>query len=111
MVTAGATAGVATPALATVVHQVVFLVGGPGHVVFLGLLLAGIAVTSLLARQLPRGLAGAMLAVAVVAELSTLSLVVEPLGVLVAIGRFGGMAALVAAGALLPTRRPAPRAA
>lgn len=108
MVTAGATAGIATPALATVVHQVVFLVGGPGHVVFLGLLLAGIAVTSLLARQLPRGVAGAILAVAVVAELSTLSLVVEPLGVLVAIGRFGGMAALVVAGVLLPTRRPAP---
>lgn len=107
MFTAGATAGVATPALASVVHQVVFLVGGPGHVVFLGLLLAGIAVTSLLARQLPRGVAGAMLAVAVVAELSILSLVVEPLGVLVAIGRFGSMAALVAAGVLLPTRHPA----
>ena len=111
MVTAGATADVATPALATVVHQVVFLVGGPGHVVFLGLLLASIAVTSLLARQLPRGLAVAMLAVVVVAALSTMSLVVEPLGVLVAIGRIGGMAAMVAAGALLPTRRPAPRPA
>lgn len=111
MVTAGVTAEVVTPALATVVHQVIFLLGGPGHVVFLGLLLAGIAVTSLVARQLPRALAGTMLAVAVAAELSTLALVVEPLGVLVAIGRFGGMATLVAAGALLPTRRAAPRPA
>lgn len=76
-----------------------------------GLMPAGVAVTSLLARQLPRGVAGTMLAVAVVAELSILSLVVEPLGVLVVVGRFGGMAALVAAGALLPTRRAAPHAA
>lgn len=107
MVTAAATTDVASPAIAAVVHQLIFLVGGPGHVVFLGLLLAGIAVTSLLSRQLPRSLAGVMVAVAVLAEVSTLSLVIEPLGVLVAIGRFGGMATLFAAGALLPTRRPA----
>lgn len=105
MVAAAATADGGTPATATLVHQLVFLTGGPGHVVFLGLLLAGIAVTSLLARQLPAWLCWAMLAIAAAAELATLSLVIQPLGVLVAVGRFGGMAALIAAGASLPVTR------
>lgn len=105
MVTAAATADVASPAIAAVVHQLTFLVGGPGHVAFLGLLLAGIGVTSLLDRQLPRWLCWTTLAVAVAAELATLSLAIEPLSALVAIGRFGGMAALITVGALLPNRR------
>lgn len=103
MVTAAATADAATPATATLVHQVVFLTGGPGHVVFLGLLLAGIAITSMLARQLAAWLCWAMLAIAAAAELATLSLAIQPLGVLVAVGRFGGMAALIAAGVALPS--------
>lgn len=93
------------PATAALVHRLVFVIGGPGHVTFLGLLLAGIAVTALVARLLPKWLCGAMLAVAVVAELATLALVVQPLGFLVALGRFGGMAVLLTAGALLPVRR------
>lgn len=105
MVTAAATAETAGPATATLAHQLVFLAGGPGYVVFLGLLLASIAVTGLLSRHLPPWLGWAMLTVAAAAELATLSLAVEALGVLVAVGRFGGMAVLVAAGAVLPTRR------
>lgn len=107
MVTAGASGPAATPATAAILHQLVFVVGGAGYAVFLGLLLAGIAVTSLLPRQLPRWLCWTTLAIAAAAELSTLSLAIEPLSVLVAVGRFGGMLALIAAGALLPNRRPA----
>lgn len=107
MVTAGATGPAATPATATILHQLVFVVGGAGYAVFLGLLLAGIAVTSLLARQLPRWLCWTTLAIAVAAELSTLSLAIEPLSALVAVGRFGGMAVLIAAGVVLPNRRAA----
>lgn len=88
-------------------HGLAFTTGGAGTVVFLGLLLAGIAVTTLFARLLPRWLCWATLIVAVVSELATLSLAVPALTVLLAIGRFGGMAALIAAGAQLPTRRPA----
>lgn len=111
MVSAAATAHVATPATATLAHQLVILAGGPGHVAFLGLLLAGIAVTSLLAGHLPAWLCWAMLAIAAAAELATLSLAVEPLGFLVAVGRFGGMAALVAAGVALPVTRRSREAA
>jgi hypothetical protein len=85
----------------------VFLVGGPGHVVALGLLVAGIAVPSLIMRLLPRPLAWAGLAIAVVAELSTLTLVTPNLAILLPIARFPALVWLVAAGVLLPRRRRA----
>jgi hypothetical protein len=86
----------------------IFLVGGPWHVVALGLLVAGIAVPSLTIGLLPRPLAWAGLANAVVAELSTLTLVSPKLAILVPFGRFPALVWLVAAGALLP-RRPRAR--
>lgn len=85
-----------------------FATGGPGHVVFLGLLIAGIAVPALIGRLLPRWLAIAGLALAVVAELSTIALLSEPAALLLPIARFGGLAWLIATAALLPARRPTP---
>lgn len=82
-----------------------FAAGGPGHVVPLGLLLAGIAVPGLLAGLLPRWLAWAGLAVAAVAELATLSLLVEGAAYLLPVARFAGLAWLIVAGFRLPLYR------
>jgi hypothetical protein len=82
-----------------------FLTGGVAHVVPLGVLLAGIAVPALIVRLLPRPVAWAGLFIAVIAELSTLSLVFPALAILLPLARFPALIWLVVAGALLPTRR------
>ena len=82
-----------------------FLTGGVAHVVPLGLLLAGISVPALIVRLLPRPVAWAGLIIAVIAELSTLSLIVPALAILLPIARFPALIWLVVAGALLPTQR------
>jgi hypothetical protein len=76
-------------------------------VVGLGLFVAGLAVPTLILGLLPRWLAWIGLLVAVLSELSFLSMTVEPLQVLLPIGRFGGLAWLIAAGFLLPRSRAA----
>jgi len=86
-------------------QDLTFLTGGVMHVVFLGLLVAGIAVPGWLVGLLPRPLAFGGLAIAVVAELSTLSLVWQPLTVLVPAGRFPALLWLIAAAILLPHKR------
>ena len=83
-----------------------FLTGGPAHVVFLGLLVAGIAVPALLLGLLPRAVAVVGLVIAAVAELSFFSLAVPALSLLIPLARFPGLVWLVVAGFLLPSRRP-----
>jgi hypothetical protein len=95
----------ADTALVRAVYYLVFLTGGTGHVVALGLLIAGIAVPSLILGLLSRPLAVVGLVIAVVAELTTLVLVWPALSVLLPIARFAGLIWLIAAGALLPLRR------
>ncbi|MEV7908074.1 DUF4386 domain-containing protein, partial [Streptomyces anulatus] len=95
----------AEPAVVHALQDLAFATGGPGHVVFLGLLVAGIAVPGWLAGLLPRPFALAGLAVALVAELSTLTLLLQGAAVLLPIARFTGLAWLVAAGFLLPRTR------
>lgn len=107
LTTAGATTTVAGSGTLAVLHRLAFMLGGPGHVPFLSLLLAGIAVTSFVARLLPRWLCAAVVLVAVIDELATLALAVDVLDGLTVVARVGGFAALIAAAALLPTRRPA----
>ena len=87
-------------------HDLAFVTGGVTHVVFLGLLLAGVAVPGMILGLLPRPLAWAGLVIAAVAALSTLSLLVPALAVLLPLARFPGLAWLIAAGFLLPRRRP-----
>ncbi len=82
-----------------------FLTGGVGHVVPLGLLLAGIAVPALIVRLLPRPVAWAGLIIAVIAELSTLSLIWPVMVILLPIARLPALIWLVVAGGLLPTQR------
>ncbi len=88
-------------------HDLAFATGGPGFVVPFGLLIAGMAVPAAFGRLLPRWLWTAGLAIAVPAELSTLSLVVDGAAFLLPIARFAGLVWLIVAGALLPTRRAA----
>jgi hypothetical protein len=93
---------------APVVHALAFLsfaAGGPGYVVGLGLLIAGIAVPAFILRLVPRWLAGTGLALAVLAELTWLSLLLEPVQYLLPVGRFLGGLWLIAAGFTLPRSR------
>ncbi len=97
-------------ALVRALHDLSFVTGGPGHVVALGLLIAGMAVPALILRLLPRPLAWAGLVIAAAAELTTLVLVWPSLSVLLPIARFPGLIWLIAAGFLLPTRLRSARA-
>jgi hypothetical protein len=91
-------------------HDLAFVAGGPAHVVFLGLLVAGIAVPVLLLRLVPTPLAWAGLVLAALAEVTTLALVWPGLSLLVPVVRFPALAWLIAVGFALPHRlrsRPA----
>ena len=95
----------ADTALVRAIYFLVFLVGGPAHIVALGLLVAGMAVPSLILGLTPRLLAWVGLAIAAVAEFTTLVLVWPELGVILPIARVSALIWLVVAGALLPLRR------
>ena len=95
----------ADTALAQALAFLAYLTGGVGFVVGLGLLVAGIAVPSLILGFMPRWLAWAGLVIAALSELSFLSMALEPLQVLLPVGRFGGLLWLIAAGFLLPRQR------
>jgi hypothetical protein len=93
------------PAVVRALQDLAFAIGGTGHVVFLGLLVAGIAVPGLLAGLLPRRLALTGLVIAAIAELSTLTLLVSGTAFLLPIARFTALAWLIAIGFLLPGTR------
>jgi hypothetical protein len=91
--------------LVRALYYLVFLVGGVGHIVALGLLVAGMAVPSLILGLLPRSLAWVGLAIAGLAELTTLVLIWPVLGPILPVARVSALAWLVLAGARLPLRR------
>lgn len=95
----------ADPGLTHALSYVSFAAGGFAHVLGLGLLVAGIAVPTLLLRILPVPFAWIGLVIAGLSELSFLSMVIEPLQFLIPIGRFGSLIWLVIAGFLLPKTR------
>jgi hypothetical protein len=92
-------------ALVRALYFLVFLIGGPGHIVALGLLIAGMAVPSLILGLLPRPLAWVGLAIAALSELTTLVLIWPELGVLLPVARVSGLVWLLVAGAQLPLPR------
>jgi hypothetical protein len=94
----------ADTALVRALYYLVFLVGGPGHMAALGLLVVGISVPSLTQRLTPRTVAWTGVAIAALAELTTLVLVWPRLGVVLPIARVAALGWLVVAGALLPRR-------
>jgi len=92
-------------ALVRALYFLVFLVGGPGHIVALGVLVAGMAVPGLVLGLLPRPLAWAGLAIAGLSELATLVLVWPVLGPILPVARVSALAWLLTAGVRLPLRR------
>jgi hypothetical protein len=92
-------------ALVRALYFLVYLTGGPGHIVTLGLLLAGIAVPALILGLIPRPVAWTGLAIAVVAELATFVLLWPALSPVLPVARFTGLVWLIVAGALMPLRR------
>ncbi len=92
-------------ALVAALYYLVFLVGGVGHIVTLGLLIGGMAAPSLVLGLLSRPLALAGLAIAGLCELATLVLIWPTLGPILPVARVLALVWLVIAGARLPLRR------
>ncbi len=90
-----------------VVQLLGFAAGGVGHVVTLGLLLAGVCVPAGFARLLPRWLVWFGLILAVICELSSLSIILPQLSGLLPLGRFPAFIWLIGAGFTLPAARGA----
>jgi hypothetical protein len=86
-----------------------FSTGGVGHVVGLGLLLAGVSVPAALARFLPRWIVWLGLVLAVLAELASVSMVLPMASLLLPLVRFPALVWLIAAGFAMPPARPANR--
>jgi len=93
------------PAGGHALHLAAFAAGGPGCVVPLGLLVAGLALTGGLSGLLPRWMMWTGLVLAGIAELSSLGLVAPMALFLLPLARFPSMVWLIAAGALLPKGR------
>jgi hypothetical protein len=94
-----------SPASIRVLYGMTFAAGGPAFVLFSGLLLAGISVTGIITRILPRAVAWGGLAIAFVSELASVSAAWDGMDVLLPIGRFGGLVWMVAVGLTLPATR------
>jgi hypothetical protein len=99
-------AGGGSPFALEVLRDAAFVTGGPWHVMALGLLVAGVAVSAAFHRLLPQSVWVVGIVLAVVCELTTLALAVDPASYLLPVGRFGGLAWLVVAGVTLPATRP-----
>lgn len=86
-------------------EYVSYALGGVGFVVGIGLLIAGIAVPSLILHLTPSWVAWSGLLLAALAEISVLVLLLPQLAFLLPIGRFLGIAWLLVVGFLLPRHR------
>jgi hypothetical protein len=75
-----------------------FATGGIGHIVPLGLLLAGVSVPCLLGKYTPAWIARLGIILAVLAELSILGFVYKPVFILLPIVRFGSYIWMIAIG-------------
>lgn len=95
----------ADTALVRAVYFLAFLVGGPGHIVALGLLVAGMAVPSVILVLTPRPVAWVGLGIAALCEVTTLVLVWPELGVILPIARVSALIWLVVAATILSLRR------
>jgi hypothetical protein len=99
------TAADASPALARALADLGFAAGAVGSVVPLALLIAGVAVPSLILGLTPRWLAWTGLVIAVAGMLSTLTLVASALNPVLAVAQFGALAWLVVVSLMLPASR------
>lgn len=109
--TAAQSADLADPGIARTLTTASFAAGAAGFVVPLGLLIAGIAVPTLILGLLPRPVAWTGLIISVLAMLSTLTLLAPALDPLLPIGRFGALLWIITVAALLPRNRTQPTTA
>ena len=86
-----------------------FATGGVGHVVGLGLLLAGVSVPAAFARLVPRWLVWLGLILAILAELSSVSMVFPMASLLLPLSRFPALIWLIGVGFAMPASRGAGR--
>lgn len=92
-------------ALNQLLTDLAFALGGVGMVGGLGLLIAGIAVPSVILRLVPSWLAWIGIALAVIGEVSFVTMIWSGFDVLLPITRFLGLIWLAAVGFLLPSNR------
>jgi hypothetical protein len=90
------------PAVLRALYYLAFSFGGVGFSVPLGLLIAGICIPAAVMKLFPRWLVVFGLALAVIGELSALSLVIPQALFLIPLTRFPGFVWLIAAGFALP---------
>jgi hypothetical protein len=90
---------------ARVLQLLAFATGGPGHVVPLGLLLAGISIAGGLTRKLPRWVMWFGIVLAIVAELSTLTLISEGAAFFLPLARFPAFIWMLCVAFTLPSKR------
>jgi hypothetical protein len=95
----------ADAALVQLLYFLIFLIGGAGHIVALGVLVAGMAIPGLALGLLPRPLAWVGLSSATLCELTTLVLAWPELGPILPVARVAALTWLLVAGARLPRRR------
>jgi hypothetical protein len=93
------------PAVLRALYYVVFSIGGVGFSVPMGLLIAGLSVPAAMMKLLPRWLVIFGLALAVIGELSALSLVIPGALFLIPLTRFPSFIRLIVAGFKLPKTR------
>jgi hypothetical protein len=91
---------------ARLLQLLAFAAGGPGHVAPLGLLLAGASIAGGLTRLLPRWLMWFGVVVALIAELSTLTLLVDQAAIFLPLARFPAFIWIICVAVTLPSRRP-----
>jgi hypothetical protein len=103
------TAHLGDTAVAKVLGELAFATGAVGYVVPFALLMAGVAVPSLLTGLLPRPLAITGLVIAAIGMISTATLLTLDLGPTVPVVRFGGLMWLIAASTQLSRTRPPAR--
>ncbi|HXS85874.1 MAG TPA: hypothetical protein VN741_09580 [Mycobacterium sp.] len=92
--------------LVRALYLLTFLIGGPGHVVALGILIAGMATGGLL----PRATAWTGIVIATLCEVTMLVLAWTAVGPILPVARVAALAWLWVAGGQLPTRRDDPAA-
>jgi len=90
-------------------YYLTFAIGGVGFSVPIGLLMAGVRVPAAFMKLLPRWLIIFGFALAVIGELSALSLVLPKTLLLIPLTRFPGFIWLIAAGFILPASLVGPR--
>lgn len=99
------------PLLTQTFHYLAVVFGGPGFTMPQGLLMAGISVPAGFMRALPKWMVVLGLAIAVIGELSWLSMMFPPAGIVIPLARWPGFVWLIVAGFQLSSNNAAKREA